>query len=321
MFHTTGWLRALQRTYGYEPIVFTTGSPCDQIKDALLFCRVKSWITGRRLVSLPFSDHCEPLIENPEVLRQMLALVQVLEQEQRWKYIEIRSSNMELHSGGGFQQERSFCLHRLDLRPKLDSLFAGFHKTSVQQPIRRAEREGLICETGRSEMLLRKFYSLLLLTRRRHQIPPQPLTWFRNLVECVGGNTCIRIASKDHQPVAGILTLSHGKRVVYKYGASDPRLNHLGGIARLLWETIQDAKQAGAEELDFGRSDCDNIGLITFKERWSAERFHLTHWRYPINGTFIMTGDWKAHYAKWLFARLPDSVLTLTGKVLYRHLG
>ncbi|MEK7349845.1 MAG: hypothetical protein AAB177_03170, partial [Nitrospirota bacterium] len=54
VFHTSGWLRALQTTYGYEPVAFTTSPPSRELKNALLFCVVRSWLTGDRLVSLPF---------------------------------------------------------------------------------------------------------------------------------------------------------------------------------------------------------------------------------------------------------------------------
>src|SRR2546430_5296635 len=66
VFHTPGWLEALRRTYGYEPVVYTTSLPRAELTNGLVFCRVRSWLTGRRLVSLPFSDHCEPLVHNSE---------------------------------------------------------------------------------------------------------------------------------------------------------------------------------------------------------------------------------------------------------------
>src|SRR5262245_41581700 len=64
VFHRCGWLAALQLSYGFEPIAFTTSSPTEPLTNALLFCKVRSWLTGSRLVSLPFSDHCEPLVED-----------------------------------------------------------------------------------------------------------------------------------------------------------------------------------------------------------------------------------------------------------------
>ena len=63
VFHTRQWLEALSRTYKYEPVAYTDSRQAEPLTNALLFCRVRSWVTGRRLVSLPFSDHCQPLVE------------------------------------------------------------------------------------------------------------------------------------------------------------------------------------------------------------------------------------------------------------------
>ncbi|TMQ29277.1 MAG: hypothetical protein E6K65_09830 [Nitrospirae bacterium] len=88
----------------------------------------------------------------------------------------------------------------------------------------------------------------------------------------------------------------------------------------LFWRAIKDAKDAGMEELDLGRSDLDNAGLITFKERWSATPATLTTWRAPAVSA-SPSGHLKVRLAKEVCARLPDSVLTLAGRFLYRHIG
>ena len=62
IFHTPEWIEALRRTYGYEPVVYTTSSPGSDLTNGIPFCRINSWLTGRRLVSLPFSDHCQQMI-------------------------------------------------------------------------------------------------------------------------------------------------------------------------------------------------------------------------------------------------------------------
>ena len=66
IFHTSNWLRALHRTYGYVPVVYTTCSRSQELRNGIPFCKINSWLTGRRLVSVPFSDHCQPLIERAE---------------------------------------------------------------------------------------------------------------------------------------------------------------------------------------------------------------------------------------------------------------
>src|SRR5260370_33840545 len=59
VFHATNWLRALQPTYGYDPLVVKSCSPGHDVSNGLVFCTVMSWLTGRRIVSLPFADRSE----------------------------------------------------------------------------------------------------------------------------------------------------------------------------------------------------------------------------------------------------------------------
>jgi hypothetical protein len=321
IFHTSGWLRALDRTYRFEPVAFTTSRPTDDLQNALVFAAVRSWLTGSRLVSLPFSDHCEPLVDRPEELRALCSAALRYRPEERWRYIEMRPINPDISIEAGFGKGQTFLLHSLDLRPDLDALLSSFHKDSIRRKIRRAERERLTCEEGRSEALLTKLCHLLDLTRRRHQVPLQPRAWFDNLVECLGDNVCIRIASKDGQAVAGIMALAHGRTVVYKYGGSDARLNSMGGTPFLFWKTIQDAKHMGAQELDLGRSDCDAAGLIAFKEHLAGTRSTLTYWRCPDAMRSASNNAATIRIARRIFAWLPDGVRRASGRFLYPHIG
>src|SRR5580698_9894535 len=72
VFHSVNWLTALQTVYRYEPVAVTTCPPGVRLTNGLVFCRVNSWLTGRRFVSLPFSDHCEALISNSSELDYLL---------------------------------------------------------------------------------------------------------------------------------------------------------------------------------------------------------------------------------------------------------
>src|SRR5262249_40551519 len=143
-----------------------------------VFCRVKSWLTGWRLVSLPFSDHCEPLVSSPDELTCLVAHVQNSVDRAEWKYVEIRPASLQPGPQTKLGKSAVYYFHSLDLRKSRQDLFRSFHKDCVQRKIRRAERESLKYEEGTSEVLLKKFYRLLVMTRRRQHLPPQPLTWF-----------------------------------------------------------------------------------------------------------------------------------------------
>ncbi len=321
IFHTRGWLEALRRTYGYQPAAFTTSASGEKLENAVVFCQVKSWLTGCRMVSLPFSDHCQPLVQDE---RDLVAIVSFLAERltrEKWKHIELRPAEAPVPGVAALAKGEGFSLHRLDLRPDLETIFRNFHRNHIQRKLLRAEREKLDYRESRSEALLDAFYRLQLMTRRRHRLPPQPRAWFKNLIECMGERLKIRVVSKDGRPVASILTLSYKGTMVYKYGCSDARYHNLGGMPLLFWKTIQDAKAAVAAELDLGRSETDNEGLTSFKEHLGAVGSKLTYLRYPAPEPEAGLAAWKIRLLQNTFSRLPDSLQVMAGKALYRHVG
>ena len=321
VFHDRGWLEALVRTYGYEPYVLTSTPFGEPLDNGILVCRVSSWITGTRLVSLPFSDHCEPLLQGRDVAEEFVSWMQDACDLQHWRYVELRPLSTPYPRDNNLQPSCSYWFNELDLRPSLDQIFARLHKNSFQRKVQRAEREGLSYEVGRSGQFMAEFYRLLLTTRKRHQLLPQPRAWFRNLLECMGDKLQISLARKDGVPVAAMLTLRHRSTVVYKYGCSDEKFHNLGGMPFLFWRLVEESKVSGAEKLDFGRTDLDNEGLIAFKDRLGTTRRLLTYYRYTKTPNPGVAGLGDSRAIRQFFCLLPQVVSSLAGKILYKHLG
>jgi lipid II:glycine glycyltransferase (peptidoglycan interpeptide bridge formation enzyme) len=239
-----------------------------------------------------------------------------------WNYIELRPRYAELDYAAdlGYAPDAEFFFHSLDLRPDIPELYRRSHPDCVRRKIRRAEREGLVCESGSSPDLLRMFYSLLIKTRRRHGVPPQPFTWFENLMNCLGTQLQIRVALKESTPVAAIVTLTFKDTMTYKYGASDSRFHNLGGMPFLFWHAIQEAHAAGFSELDLGRSDPDNPGLLAFKEHLGAERKSLRYLRCPGRKEHCLSSSLGISWLrKRVCAILPDTLFCTLGRWLYPH--
>jgi hypothetical protein len=319
VFHTPAWLEALRRTYGYPAMVYTTSGPTNALSNGVVLCRVNSWITGRRLVSVPFSDHCEPLVDSDVDLKAIVDELTRQVSNRNVGYVELRP--LTLHSFPDSNIQSSYAFHSLCLSDAPAEILRRTHKTSVQQPIKRAEREGLVYEIGTSETLLGSFYRLMIQTRRRHQAPPQPLQWFRNLIATMGDSLQIRVAFKESSAIAAILTLRHKNTLVYKYGCSDSAFQNLGGIQFLLWKAILEAKALGLDQLDFGRSDTDNLGLITFKDRWGAKSGELKYPRWSRKDSHSPGKNHSRGIIKHIVGALPDSVMQVAGRLLYRHVG
>lgn len=321
VFHRKGWLQALTATYGYRPLVLTSGKAGERLPDGIVFCEVKSWITGSRIVSLPFSDHCEPLLEDADQLVEVQTWMKEESKRHKWRYIELRPCGCERQAGGPLAASQSFWLHTLDLAPAIEDICHGLHKSCVQRRIQRAEREQLSYERGQSEKILGEFYRLLVMTRRRHSLLPQPLAWFQNLVKFMGSDVEIRVARKNGSAIAAILTLCHRRTVVYKYGCSDAQYHHLGGMPFLMWRMIEESKAAGVEQIDFGRTEFDNEGLAAFKDRLGATRKQMTYLRYQEDSK---EKDMVSSYlpvTRHLFSVLPPTVASAAGRAVYRHIG
>ncbi len=320
VFHTRAWLLALQKTYKYEPVAYTSAGAGESVQNAVVFCRVNSWLTGKRLVSLPFSDHCEPLVDSVAQLHALLRPAHEELRQGRIKYIDVRPLSLQFSEG--LPDADTFFIHLLDLRPPVEELFKKLHGDSIRRKIQRAEREKLELQVGSSQEILADFYNLHVITRQRQNLPPHPILWFRNVLCCLGADAEIRIARKDGAAIAAIFSISHKQKMVYKYGCSDAHSHNLGGMQFVFWDLIRRAKERGFVELDFGRSECSNTGLVTFKDRWGGQRHSLRYIRYPYRPA-APDGDSSVlmNVGKKVFARCPHSVLRVAGNLLYPHVG
>jgi len=319
IFHSPAWLTALQRTYGYQPMALTLTPPQEELTNGIAFARVASRLTGTRLVSLPFADHCQPLTQDA---RQTAELTTYAGKMQRgYKYIELRPHEACECALPGFGVSAQYLLHTLDLTPDLEQMFGRFHPSCLQRRIRHAERMNLAYEESRSESALADFYKLQVMTRARHNLPPQPTTWFENLRNSFGDRFTVHTVCADGKPIASMITLRHNSVLTYKYGASDASQHRLGGVALLFWRTIQSAKANGVTKMDLGRSDLHGTGLVEFKDHLGARRSQLCYLRSPeptMNDT--RSRDYLALAGK-VFAHTPPSVAKIAGSLLYKHAG
>jgi lipid II:glycine glycyltransferase (peptidoglycan interpeptide bridge formation enzyme) len=321
VFHSSAWLTALRQTYGYPALALTTAAPSMDLSDGLVLCRVCSRWTGRRLVSVPFADHCDPLLSQATDGDELFSATDALRRDERFEYVELRPLRAKSLRLAKLCPSDSYVFHSLDLEPDLDDLFARLHPAGMQRKIRRARREGIHQEEGRSERVLRVFHHLLTLTRRRHGMPPQPLDWFRHLAEYLGDRLTIRIALKGEQAIAAILLLRWKDVLIYKYGASDARYHSMGAMPYLLWEAMREARARGLRTVDLGRSDADNTGLVRFKDHLGATRSTLNYFQFPRRRRSGVARGGIARTARRVFPLLPERAAVTLGRLLYRHFG
>ena len=212
-------------------------------------------------------------------------------------------------------------MHSLDLRPSLQELFQGFHKNRFNEKF-----AGPSVKASATKEDIRKFFCTNSTTAGAHpeaaRLPPQPIEWFRNLITLLGDGSrsewrpLKRAAGREYFDPPACQTL------VYKYGCSDARYHHLGGMPFLMWKAIEEGKEAGIEWLDLGRSDTTNHGLNQYKDRWGTARSELAYGRISAVAPRNHKSDGHfASVAQRIFGYMPDFMLTAAGRLLYRHLA
>jgi len=63
IFHSRAWARVLHDSYQYHPLYFTIIDG-GKLSALIPVMEVKSAVTGRRGVSLPFTDYCRPIVSD-----------------------------------------------------------------------------------------------------------------------------------------------------------------------------------------------------------------------------------------------------------------
>lgn len=318
-FHHPRWLELLRAQYGYE-IRACCITDSRGIAAGIPIARVESRLTGRRLVSIPFSDVCAPLLArdaNPELLD---ALGSALAEEANGQGLEL-TVHAALPSIPGAFVQPSFFRHLLPLVADPAEVERNYSKSQVKRGIKKARREGLRVEHRSDAAALDAFYALHLQTRRKLGVPTQPKRFIRRFEGLFdAGLGFVALVFDEDRPIAAAVFLTFNGTVTYKYGASDAsrlgkRPNNL-----LFAETIRWACEEGFHTLDFGRTDTDNDGLRSFKRSWGAEETELSYTyladREPSSGSGLRDRVMGA-----TIRRSPAFVGRLIGEALYRHAG
>src|SRR6185437_12183656 len=90
-YYDNKWFELISKLYGYRIIPLTTTNAEGQITGFLPLCSVSSPLTGRRLVSLPFSDHCPILATDEASANNLIDQAVQLARQQKVKYLELRA--------------------------------------------------------------------------------------------------------------------------------------------------------------------------------------------------------------------------------------
>jgi hypothetical protein len=317
-FHTAAWARVLRQTYKHQPF-YLQFFYRRRLAALIPLMEVRSPFTGRRGVCLPFSDLCEPLFFEPDVVGFVRDRLLSFAQQSGWRHLEIRGGrSLQLAP----EPVRTFYGHTLELSSDCTQMFGRF-ASSVRRAIRKADRSEVNAVAVRNREAVGDFYRLHVETRRRHGLPPQSASFFRNIYEHIirPGVGFIVLAQRRSRIIAAAIFFRFGNNAIYKYGASDNRLQEFRANNLVMWHGIQFLVRIGVKKLHFGRTECENDGLRRFKLSWGTQEEIINYHRVdPSSGRYLTPVRRDSGFHKKVFGRLPLVFNRVAGSIIYPHL-
>ena len=323
IYHTPAWRDAIISTYGYQPMYLGCLEGGD-LRALLPLMHVRSWLTGRRLVSLPFANTCGP-IGAPECVAGLLGRALDLSAELGVKALEIRTqADINPIEDPRFTGVSYFITSIVKLDSDPTKVWENFKDRNVRTEVRQAAKKGIEVRDAADLNDLKQFYAFFSSLRLKHGVPPQPYSFFRNLwLHLWPQNLHLHVAVHRGKPVAGLITLGFGSTLCAAYIGSAAAYRSYRVHQILFWKAIEMGCLRGYKAFDFLRTPKASKELRYFKERWNAFEVDLNYLYYPeVRGT-ASTVEESAKYRLMTSAlkRSPNFIGKAMGRVLYKHLG
>lgn len=316
LFHAAPWRESVEQSFDLKIERFVPASE----PDGVAYYSVLDDIRGRRVVSTPFSDVCDPLLATAEGWREFADRLRSFEAPVTIRPF-VSAHALADHS---FEHRRELVWHGIDLSDGAEVVWDGL-KSKLRTAIRRAPKQGLTFRVSTSMDDIAAFHRMHVnLRKSKYRMLAQPLAFFEALHDRFGDDMAVIVAEEDGEMVAGMIYLAWNGVWYYKFSASYPRRYRPNNA--LIMEACREGERRGLELLDMGRSDIDQSGLVDFKDQFASvsRRLSTLHWSPSghtnrigddVGGTL---GDLTKLFTE---PEVPNDVTARAGDRLYRYFG
>src|SRR5713101_3232066 len=177
--YTQTWLNVVPQIYGYKIIQLIATNKAGNISGFLPLCLMQSPLTGRRLVSLPFSDLCPFLAEDEASANMLIDQAVELARQQKVKYLELRTGiNEVLAKRLDLVVGNLYVRWLMPLSTDPASVWSNLRKP-IQRQVKKSEKLGVQVRIAKQRDDIEHYYRLHLQTRcKKHGMPAQPKRFF-----------------------------------------------------------------------------------------------------------------------------------------------
>ena len=320
IFHSPPWFRALADAYGFVIRAYVVTDTSDAVLGGIPFCEIDDLI-AHRIIALPFTDVCDPLVSSSDVWKVLLNKLQSHEVSLELRFLKDSLTTDE----ESFKVTRSKRWHHLSIEESQELLWSRM-TSSNQRAIRVAQRAGIEVRPLVGAEGWEGFLRLhVALRKQKFRLLAQPSSFFEALAQRfseVDGWHPLG-AFLDGQLIAATIYLRWGDTLYYKFNASEMNALQFRPNNLLIWAGMLLGQSLGCRILDLGPSDDDQPGLIRFKRNFGVEERHLRFLRWTPTDFQSNDNNPLPQLLSDLTSLLtspnvPDEIAMQAGALLYR---
>lgn len=313
--HRAGWQTVIQRAFGHRTR-FLMATRNGRIEGVLPLARVRSFLFGDSLVSLPFCVYGGIAAETEDAAAALDEAAQAYAAECGVDHLEYR--NMEPRHDD-WPTKDLYVTFRKPIEPDVDA-----NMQAIPRKQRRMVRQGIKADlTSAFDDDADRFFRIYAQNVHRMGTPVFSKRYFQTLLDVFGDDCRILAVHQGSEPVASVMTFYFRDEVMPYYGAGMPLARDVAGYDFLYWEVMRRGCEAGYRLFDYGRSK-KGTGSYSFKKNWGFEPQPL-HYEFQLHrGDRVPDNNPlnpKYQRAIRMWQRLPLSVANLLGPRIVRNLG
>lgn len=314
--HLSGWQRVIERSYGHRA-AYLWAHQDGEIRGIVPLVLVRSMLTGRSVVSLPFLDDGGICAEDAESEAALGEGARRVFHDWNADFLDLRQRKPVRLALSPHGAKVTMILELADtpeaMWKRLDA--------KVRNHIRKAAKSGLTVSWSGIEGL-DGFYRVFARNMRDLGSPVHARHFFRAILEEFPESARLVLVRKADEIIGGGLCLRFRDVLAIPWASSLRQYASLCPNNMLYWEAVRWACEKGLRRFDFGRSS-PGSGTYRFKKQWGTVEEPL-HWRClardPNRTPMLDSADSKYRLVVRLWTRLPLWLSNRGGPILRRWL-
>jgi serine/alanine adding enzyme len=313
-FHRLRWRALIAQVFGHECIYLAARDGEDRLIGVLPLVRVRSFVFGHYLVSMPFLNYGGPLGTDAGVQALVDAAV-TMAQREKVKLLELRC-RIALPVSLNVSHRKITVLR--DLPADAEDLFRQFD-SKLRSQIRRPEKEGVTVHFGADQVV--PFFKVFSQHMRDLGTPAQPLRFFREIARQFPDDCWFVCAYLGGKPVAGGCGFRFGDEFEMTWASSLRTYNREAPNMLVYWSCMERAIRDGARRFNFGRCT-SGTGTHRFKMQWGGREEQLWWYNFAMSSdtTTPSPHDPAFRWGPRVWRRLPESIATTRGPSIVRYI-